>query len=106
MPSVCCAVGCKNNKSQKNGIIFYNIPKDPERRLRWIAAIARENWSPNNNSRLCSQHFVSGTTQRGYIDRGACSKVKLYHLGKIIKISPIYQPKTICICIRHGKNVG
>ncbi|XP_020796541.1 THAP domain-containing protein 11-like [Boleophthalmus pectinirostris] len=68
MPSVCCAVGCKNNKSQKNGIIFYNIPKDPERRRRWISAIARENWSPNGNTRLCSQHFVSGKKSENQYD--------------------------------------
>lgn len=39
MPSICCALGCDNNKSQKPGLTFFNILKNTELRERWIAAI-------------------------------------------------------------------
>ncbi|KAI4830170.1 hypothetical protein KUCAC02_001820 [Chaenocephalus aceratus] len=31
-----------------------------DRRNKWLAAIRRDHWQPTSNSRLCSQHFVSG----------------------------------------------
>ncbi|XP_077080745.1 uncharacterized protein LOC143733085 [Siphateles boraxobius] len=63
MPSICCAVSCDNSKSQRNDkkLKFYNIPKNPERRQKWISAIKRDHWTPTEHSRLCSEHFISGT---------------------------------------------
>ncbi|XP_047242653.1 uncharacterized protein LOC124881164 [Girardinichthys multiradiatus] len=58
MPSVCCAVGCDNKKGDPN-ISFYRLPKEEERRQRWLSAIRRANWTPTASSRLCSAHFVS-----------------------------------------------
>uniref|UniRef100_A0A673JN47 THAP-type domain-containing protein n=1 Tax=Sinocyclocheilus rhinocerous TaxID=307959 RepID=A0A673JN47_9TELE len=60
MPSICCAVCCDNSKSQSNGLTFYNIPKNTERRQKWIAAIKRDHWTPTEHSRLCSEHFILG----------------------------------------------
>ena len=36
------------------------FPKDSDRRIKWIAALKRENWKPNDYTWICSQHFVSG----------------------------------------------
>ncbi|KAL1268557.1 hypothetical protein QQF64_033920 [Cirrhinus molitorella] len=60
MPSICCAVGCDNSKSQSKGLTFYNIPKNSERRQKWIAAIKKDHWTPTEHSRLCSEHFILG----------------------------------------------
>ena len=60
IPSSCCAFNCTNRHSKEKGIKFYRFPKDPERRRRWIAAIRREGWEPNDGSRICAAHFVSG----------------------------------------------
>jgi len=64
MPSACCAVGCTNRKSGDTNLLFYRIPskKNPERRLQWINAVGRKDWSEEkiNNARLCSAHFISG----------------------------------------------
>ena len=59
MVKSCCAVGCHNKYQKGSGIQFYRIPKDADRRARWIAAISRKDWSPNEFSWLCSEHFVS-----------------------------------------------
>ncbi|XP_033977720.1 uncharacterized protein LOC117475554 [Trematomus bernacchii] len=60
MPGICCAVGCDNSRQRNPGLQFVSIPKDVDRRNKWLAAIRRDHWQPTSNSRLCSQHFVSG----------------------------------------------
>lgn len=62
MVYTCAAVDCghachKNNNSKK---AFYQFPKDPERRKRWIAAIGGKNSMLRSSTRLCSAHFISG----------------------------------------------
>ena len=37
---------------------FYHFPKDPERRKRWIIAVNRKDWTPTDNSWICSEHFI------------------------------------------------
>uniref|UniRef100_A0A668AB04 THAP domain-containing protein 1 n=1 Tax=Myripristis murdjan TaxID=586833 RepID=A0A668AB04_9TELE len=71
MVDSCCAPGCQNSRRrQVKGKAFYRIPKDPDRRQKWISAIKRarseqkktERWEPTGNGfRLCSDHFISGT---------------------------------------------
>ena len=52
-------MGCHNKYKKDSGIQFYRIPKDPDRRARWIAAISRKDWSPSEFTWLCSEHFIS-----------------------------------------------
>lgn len=59
MVKSCCAVGCHNKYKKDSGIKFYRIPKDIDHRARWISAISRKDWSPNEFTWLCSEHFVS-----------------------------------------------
>lgn len=61
MGKSCCAIGCANRYQKGSGISFYRFPKDPERRTRWIAAVDRKNWKPNEYTWLCSAHFISGS---------------------------------------------
>ncbi|XP_063752115.1 uncharacterized protein LOC134872657 [Eleginops maclovinus] len=65
----CCAPGCTNRRGKKKGVSYYRIPKDAERREKWIGAIKRarslqkktERWDPPAvGFRLCSDHFISG----------------------------------------------
>ncbi|XP_057690824.1 uncharacterized protein LOC130915103 [Corythoichthys intestinalis] len=60
MVKACVAVGCTNREDKRRDLKFYRIPREPERRARWTAAIRRENWAPNHHHRLCSSHFISG----------------------------------------------
>ena len=60
MPSSCCAIGCANRYNKGKEIRLYLFPRDEERLAKWIKAIRRKNWQPNQHSRICSSHFISG----------------------------------------------
>ncbi|XP_048834736.1 uncharacterized protein LOC125709837 [Brienomyrus brachyistius] len=60
MVHTCVVVGCRNRRTPGTTLSFYRFPRDPERKQRWIAAVNREGWQPNEGSRLCSTHFISG----------------------------------------------
>lgn len=60
MVHTCVVAGCRNRRTPGTTLSFYRFPRDPERKQRWIAAVNREGWVPNEGSRLCSTHFISG----------------------------------------------
>ena len=60
MVKSCCAFGCYNKFAKDSGISFYRFPTDKERRSKWISAVKRKDWEPNEHTWLCSAHFVSG----------------------------------------------
>ncbi|XP_028847677.1 uncharacterized protein LOC114797160 [Denticeps clupeoides] len=60
MVHTCVVAGCRNRRTPGTALSFYRFPRDPERKQRWIAAVNREGWAPNDGSRLCSTHFISG----------------------------------------------
>ncbi|XP_038063173.1 THAP domain-containing protein 11-like [Patiria miniata] len=65
MVHTCVVVRCKHRKTAGSGISFYRFPTDEERRQKWINAIKCEpGWMPNDGSRLCSAHFISGKQSR------------------------------------------
>ena len=55
----CCVVGCHKVK-KKGGIPFYRFPTNPEKRSKWIAAVKRDKWAPNDHTWICRTHFVTG----------------------------------------------
>ena len=59
MVKSCCVIGCKKS-FEKGGRSFYNFPADKDLRSKWIAAVRRENWTPNDSTVICSDHFLSG----------------------------------------------
>lgn len=56
----CCAHGCSNNRKRNPKLQFYRIPGDLSRRKAWLKRIRRENFTPTDNTRICSEHFVGG----------------------------------------------
>ena len=57
MPGICCAVGCDSSRQRNPGLHFYSIPKDVDRRNKWLAAIRRDHWQPTANSSKSSTLF-------------------------------------------------
>ena len=47
MGKACCAVGCSNRFVKGSGVHFYRLPQDEQRKSRWIAAVGRKDWIPN-----------------------------------------------------------
>ena len=62
MVDSCCVVGCKSDARKKmEKVSYFRFPaKDKKKRDPWVKAVRRENWSPSNNSRVCSKHFRTG----------------------------------------------
>lgn len=60
MVHTCVVSGCRNRRTPGTALSFYRFPRDPERKQRWVDAVNREGWQPNDGSRLCSTHFISG----------------------------------------------
>ena len=60
MPKPCYVFDCKNTVGKGKGLHFYQIPSEERRRVAWIVAINRRNWSPPEFSYICSDHFISG----------------------------------------------
>lgn len=56
----CCAPGCSNSRKTRGDLQFYRIPKEINRRRIWLTRIRRKNFSPTENTRLCSAHFLEG----------------------------------------------
>ncbi|XP_056133917.1 THAP domain-containing protein 1-like [Lampris incognitus] len=58
MPGICCAVGCNNSRQRNPRLQFHSVPKELDRRNKWLASIRRDRWQPTSNSILCCQHFT------------------------------------------------
>jgi len=43
---------------------LFRFPEGESQRDAWVRAIRRENWMPNEDSRLCQLHFISGRPSR------------------------------------------
>lgn len=59
--SYCCVPLCKSDEKKKTvGLSFHEIPAVGDVRVKWLAAIRRDNWAPNATScytKVCSRHF-------------------------------------------------
>ncbi|KAL7395247.1 hypothetical protein ABVT39_013055 [Epinephelus coioides] len=56
----CCVPQCANSSRYNSEISFHRFPIDPEVRAQWLIKIRRDNFSPTQNTRLCSRHFQTG----------------------------------------------
>ncbi|KYN26645.1 hypothetical protein ALC57_00028 [Trachymyrmex cornetzi] len=53
----CAACGSKSTQKNKTSV----FPKDPDRRIQWIAAVRalrKPNWNPTKDSVLCEVCFI------------------------------------------------
>ncbi|XP_060776626.1 peroxynitrite isomerase THAP4-like [Neoarius graeffei] len=82
MVFACCAVGCHNRQGQRAGLSFYRFPTDPDKRAKWIAAVKRHDWEPTEYSRLCSDHLISGCSNKA---DGKGEKKSFYRIPAVIE---------------------
>ena len=48
--------------------VVHRFPADPDWKRRWIAALNRKDWEPNEHTWLCGQNFISGTKSDDPLD--------------------------------------
>ncbi|KAK3885713.1 hypothetical protein Pcinc_010099 [Petrolisthes cinctipes] len=56
MPRACCVPGCKANYKTFE-VSAFRFPSDERRRLQWVKAIHREDFTPSSTSVVCARHF-------------------------------------------------
>ena len=81
MVQTCCAVGCHKRATHGNASGYYRIPKDEERRLLWLAAIARKDFQVTESIRLCGDHFITGRSLTVLAINHCCFFFHLIHFG-------------------------
>ena len=58
MVNSCCAWNCTYRYKKGSGVSMHEFPhKNPQLLQKWVKAIRREKWFPNQSSVLCSTHF-------------------------------------------------
>ncbi len=62
MVNSCIITGCANRQAKGSKLSFSRLPKDPERRRLWLAAINRKDYNPplESDVRVCGIHFING----------------------------------------------
>lgn len=62
MPTVCIVPGCKSVHRKGADISFHELPKDEERRAKWLAICGINDWY--RHGRICSRHFEASAYER------------------------------------------
>ena len=59
MVTTCIVLGCTERARKESDISFHRFPHNDQERLRkWIQAIGRKDWLPNEHSCICNKHFT------------------------------------------------
>ena len=60
MVKSCSAVNCSKRCVKGNKIPFYTLPKDDERRMKWLTFLNRKKGTLPKPVYICGEHFVTG----------------------------------------------
>ena len=53
----CVVTGCTTGNYGKVEFQTFPFPKSQKLKEKWINQVNRDNWKPNQNSRVCAKHF-------------------------------------------------
>ena len=53
----CVVTGCKTGNYGKIEFQTFPFPKSLKLKEKWLIHVNRDNWKPNQNSRVCGKHF-------------------------------------------------
>ncbi|KAF3699344.1 Zinc finger protein 813 [Channa argus] len=89
MVSRCLVPGCMATTVKKDsGIIYFRLPKDPERRKQWLKAANNPKYGENSpveslrHLRVCSLHFKIEDYQRSLFAKTMCNTGRIKKLNK------------------------
>ena len=54
----CCVFGCTVTSGKNPELSFFVFPKEKKLKQAWAKRIRREGFTPTNNTRVCSRHFL------------------------------------------------
>ena len=76
----CSRVGCKNKQANNSEVTYFSLPKDPQRRKSWLAAISRDKSNLPSNVFVCSDHF-----EDKYFDKSWDLQNRLFYTDRSTK---------------------
>ena len=76
----CSIVGFKNKQAINSEVIYFTLPKHPQRLKSWLAAISRDKSNLPSNVFVCSDHF-----EDKYFDKFWDLQNWLFYTGRRIK---------------------
>lgn len=90
----CSAYRCTNSSNYSSGrkkkVSFHKFPADQDLRNRWIRNIHRDSFQPNENHRLCGDHFEPSCFE----EFGAISRLKKDAVPRLFPTLPLHlQPR-------------
>ena len=53
----CSIVGCNNKQANNSEVTYFNLPKDPQRRMSWLVEISRDKGNLPSKIFVCSDYF-------------------------------------------------
>ena len=58
-PRICFAKECKNARGRSDGVSFYKLPADLDRKRKWLLIVDNEKAAKTQekNIQICSDHF-------------------------------------------------
>ena len=61
MPNSCVALNCKTGygNSTAENVSLHRLPKNEDVKKEWLKRLSRKDFSPSENSRVCSKHFTT-----------------------------------------------
>ena len=60
----CSIVGWNNKQANNSEVTYFNLPKDPQRRMSWLVAISRDKGNLPSMIFVCSDYF-----EEKYLDK-------------------------------------
>ena len=76
----CSKVECKNKQANNSEVTYFSLPKDPQRRKSWLAAISRDKSNLPSNVFVCSDHF-----EDKHFDKSWDLQNRLFYTGRPTK---------------------
>ena len=79
MGRFCCVPGCSNESTKQTSLSYFKLPMKRKDVLRkWVHRIGRKNLPINEETRVCSEHFVNAADRRLRIDEVPSLKLPVF----------------------------
>lgn len=101
--SFCAEGGCSNNSNRnwtscipgRGFLRYYNLPKNPERRNKWVARMKRQfGWKPSDHTKICSDHFHDNEFVEADVQKYRQNEAYGTHTKHLLRLKKDASPNT------------